>query len=85
MPKADLIAGCVSSLSLSLSVLFFLPRPGFKRTFRPLLRSQGPARRSQERGVCDRHQRLHAGDKDQTGEAQWESRKVAFTLKLQHI
>lgn len=57
----DLTASCVSVNLLSF--------PGFKRPLCPLLRPQRPAGRAQECGVCDRHQRLHAGEKDQTGKA----------------
>lgn len=40
---------------------------GFKRALCPLLRPQGPAGGPQERGVCHRHQRLHAGQEDPPG------------------
>ena len=53
---------------ISLPAALLSPQ-GFKWTFRPLLRPQRPACCAQECGVCDRHQRLHVGDKDQTGKS----------------
>lgn len=57
----SLPAACLHSLSLSFS--------GLKWPLCSLLRPQRPAGGAQERGVCDRHQRLHAREKDQTGDA----------------
>lgn len=54
---------------------------GVKRTLCPLLRSQRPAGRPQERGVCHRHQRLHAGQEDPTGKSRpSEARRATFSL-----